>query len=55
MYPPPAALVTYNATTAGGVNVTVTRRQAMARANEVLDELAVLRAQVEVRRRAGPV
>lgn len=48
-----AAPITYNATTAGGVNTTVTRAQAFRRANEILDELRATRTELDVSPLAG--
>ncbi|KAI7840366.1 hypothetical protein COHA_005910 [Chlorella ohadii] len=42
------ALITYNATTAGGANVTVTRWQAAQRANAILDQLREHRLRLDV-------
>lgn len=50
---PSSAPITYNATTAGGVNVTVPRREAMQRANALLDQLKEHRQRLDVRAGGG--
>lgn len=49
--PAPAELITYNATTQGGVNVTLARSEATKRLQEILAEEKVLREEIDV---SGP-
>ncbi len=44
----PAELITYNATTQGGINVTLARSQATQRLLEILAEEKVLREEIDV-------
>ena len=44
---PPADLITYNSTTQGGINVTVTRREAMLHLSNITNELHALRLELE--------
>ena len=49
----PADMITYNATTQGGINVTLTRSEAMLRLTNLTQELQALRLELEVRHVVG--